>query len=49
MLLMTLTTGRERSEQDWAKLFIDAGFIDYKMTPILGCGMGLYHVTSDPR
>ncbi|KAI7734255.1 hypothetical protein M8C21_011568, partial [Ambrosia artemisiifolia] len=36
MLMMTLTTGRERNEEDWAKLFLDAGFSDYKITPILG-------------
>ncbi|KAK9051268.1 hypothetical protein SSX86_027895 [Deinandra increscens subsp. villosa] len=36
MHLMTLMTGRERSEDDWAKLFIDVGFSDYKITPILG-------------
>ncbi|KAI3744116.1 hypothetical protein L1987_57192 [Smallanthus sonchifolius] len=36
MLMMTLVTGRERSEKDWAKLFVDAGFSDYKITPILG-------------
>ncbi|KAI3744118.1 hypothetical protein L1987_57194 [Smallanthus sonchifolius] len=35
MLMMTLMTGRERSEEDWAKLFVDAGFSDYKITPIL--------------
>ncbi|KAL7604406.1 trans-resveratrol di-O-methyltransferase [Lactuca sativa] len=36
MLMLTLTTGRERSEKNWAKLFVDAGFSDYKITPILG-------------
>ncbi|KAI3796373.1 hypothetical protein L1987_39043 [Smallanthus sonchifolius] len=36
MLMMSLVTGRERSEKDWAKLFLDAGFSDYKITPILG-------------
>ncbi|MFS8027894.1 putative trans-resveratrol di-O-methyltransferase [Helianthus anomalus] len=35
--LIIIRHGREeRSEQDWAKLFIDVGFIDYKVTPILG-------------
>ncbi|KAI7734258.1 hypothetical protein M8C21_011571, partial [Ambrosia artemisiifolia] len=28
MLMMTLTTERERSEEDWAKLFLEAGFSD---------------------
>ncbi|XP_057509166.1 probable O-methyltransferase 3 [Actinidia eriantha] len=36
MLMMTLTTGRERTEKEWAKLFSDAGFSDYKIVPILG-------------
>ncbi|KAH7844107.1 hypothetical protein Vadar_024405 [Vaccinium darrowii] len=36
MLMMILFTGRERTEKEWAKLFIDAGFSDYKITPILG-------------
>ncbi|XP_071735799.1 trans-resveratrol di-O-methyltransferase-like [Rutidosis leptorrhynchoides] len=36
MMMMIFATGRERSEKDWAKLFIDAGFSNYKVTPILG-------------
>ncbi|GKA32862.1 trans-resveratrol di-O-methyltransferase-like protein [Tanacetum coccineum] len=36
MLMMALVTGRERNEKDWAKLFLDAGFSDYKITQILG-------------
>ncbi|XP_076889597.1 trans-resveratrol di-O-methyltransferase-like [Bidens hawaiensis] len=36
MLMMTYITGRERSEKDWAKLFIDGGFSDYRITPVLG-------------
>ncbi|KAJ0444804.1 putative O-methyltransferase domain, plant methyltransferase dimerization [Helianthus annuus] len=36
MRMMTLVTGRERSEKEWAKLFFDAGFSDYKITPVLG-------------
>ncbi|XP_076932835.1 trans-resveratrol di-O-methyltransferase-like [Bidens hawaiensis] len=36
MLMMTLVTGRERNEEEWAKLFLDAGFTGYKITPILG-------------
>ncbi|KAK9051266.1 hypothetical protein SSX86_027893 [Deinandra increscens subsp. villosa] len=35
MLMMTLTKGRERNEDDWAKLFNDVGFSNYKITPIL--------------
>ncbi|XP_062113746.1 probable O-methyltransferase 3 [Humulus lupulus] len=36
MLMMALVTGRERNEKEWAKLFKDAGFSNYKITPILG-------------
>lgn len=35
MLMMILVTGRERTEKDWAKLFFEAGFSDYKIIPIL--------------
>lgn len=36
MLMMVLVTGRKRNEKEWAKLFLNAGFRDYKITPILG-------------
>nr|AWH62807.1 resveratrol O-methyltransferase-like protein [Camptotheca acuminata] len=36
MLMMVLVTGRERTEKEWKKLFLDAGFSDYKITPVLG-------------
>ncbi|KAI3818406.1 hypothetical protein L1987_12212 [Smallanthus sonchifolius] len=36
MLMMNCLTGRERSEKEWSELFLDAGFSDYKITPILG-------------
>ncbi|KAK2632619.1 hypothetical protein EUGRSUZ_L01321 [Eucalyptus grandis] len=36
MLMMTLAVGRERNQAEWAKLFIAAGFGDYKITPVLG-------------
>ncbi|GJR64759.1 trans-resveratrol di-O-methyltransferase [Tanacetum coccineum] len=36
MLMMALLTGRERNEKDLAKLFLNAGFTEYKITPILG-------------
>ncbi|EXB67902.1 8-hydroxyquercetin 8-O-methyltransferase [Morus notabilis] len=36
MLMMVLVRGRERKETEWAKLFLDAGFSTYKITPILG-------------
>nr|GLL22863.1 trans-resveratrol di-O-methyltransferase-like isoform X1 [Ipomoea trifida] len=36
MLMMVLVSGRERAKKDWAKLFLEAGFSDYKIIPILG-------------
>ncbi|KAM3319519.1 hypothetical protein P3S67_006719 [Capsicum chacoense] len=36
MLMMVVASGKERSEQEWAKLFSDAGFSDYKIIPLLG-------------
>lgn len=36
MAIMVTTPGRERSEQDWEILFKEAGFSDYKITPIFG-------------
>ncbi|KAL6197207.1 hypothetical protein ACLB2K_032819 [Fragaria x ananassa] len=36
MLMMVLVTGRERSEKEWEKLFLEAGFSKYKITPIFG-------------
>ncbi|CAK9172866.1 unnamed protein product [Ilex paraguariensis] len=36
MLMMVLVTGRQRNEKERAKLFFDAGFSDYKISPILG-------------
>ena len=36
MLMMALVTGKERNEKEWANLFLDAGFKDYKISPILG-------------
>ncbi|KAK9131927.1 hypothetical protein Scep_011455 [Stephania cephalantha] len=34
MLLMVNTNGIERSEREWEKLFKDAGFTSYKITPV---------------
>lgn len=34
--MMVVVTGRERSEKDWKKLFLEAGFSNYKLTPIFG-------------
>ncbi|KAK8514069.1 hypothetical protein V6N12_008786 [Hibiscus sabdariffa] len=36
MLMMVVVTGRERTEQDWEKLFMAAGFSHYKITPLFG-------------
>ncbi|KAK9074409.1 hypothetical protein SSX86_007007 [Deinandra increscens subsp. villosa] len=36
MMMMTLGTGKERTEKEWAKLFSDACFSGYKITPLLG-------------
>ncbi|GJV58796.1 trans-resveratrol di-O-methyltransferase-like protein [Tanacetum coccineum] len=36
MFELTLATGKQRSEKEWAKLFTDSGFSDYKITPVLG-------------
>ena len=36
MLMMVLLTGKERSENEWAKLMCSAGFSDYKIYSILG-------------
>ena len=36
MLMMVVASGRERSEKDWEKLFLEAGFRSYKITPIFG-------------
>lgn len=36
MLMMVMQCGKERTEKEWAKLFSDAGFKSYKITPVLG-------------
>ncbi|KAI3800841.1 hypothetical protein L1987_28938 [Smallanthus sonchifolius] len=36
MLMMVLVTGRERTEVEWEKLFLEAGFSRYKITPNFG-------------
>ncbi|KAK6932629.1 O-methyltransferase domain [Dillenia turbinata] len=36
MLMMVAVTGRERSEKDWKKLFLEAGSSRYKIKTILG-------------
>ncbi|KAJ6383581.1 hypothetical protein OIU78_026968 [Salix suchowensis] len=34
--MMVLASGMERNEKEWAKLFVDAGFVNYKIHPVLG-------------
>ncbi|XP_051135950.1 probable O-methyltransferase 3 [Andrographis paniculata] len=36
MLMMNCVNGKERSESEWAKLFTDAGFTNYKFSRVLG-------------
>ncbi|XP_019266036.1 PREDICTED: trans-resveratrol di-O-methyltransferase-like [Nicotiana attenuata] len=36
ILMMVHVSGKERNPEEWAKLFSDAGFSDYKINPILG-------------
>ncbi|KAJ7968623.1 O-methyltransferase [Quillaja saponaria] len=36
MLMMVVVTGRERNEKEWEKLFLEAGFSHYTITPIFG-------------
>ncbi|KAF7012495.1 hypothetical protein CFC21_026683 [Triticum aestivum] len=36
MQMMSLFMAKERYEQDWNKIFTEAGFVNYKIRPILG-------------
>ncbi|XP_060194115.1 trans-resveratrol di-O-methyltransferase-like [Lycium barbarum] len=36
VMMMVLLTGRERTEKEWEKLFLEAGFMRYKITPVFG-------------
>lgn len=36
MMMMVLLAGRERDEKEWEKLFLEAGFSHYKITPTFG-------------
>ncbi|KAF5180860.1 Myricetin o-methyltransferase [Thalictrum thalictroides] len=36
ILMMVNVTGRERTETEWEKLFLEAGFASYKITHVLG-------------
>ena len=36
MVMMVETSGKERNQMEWEKLFLAAGFSDYKITPLFG-------------
>ncbi|KAK5795047.1 hypothetical protein PVK06_036301 [Gossypium arboreum] len=36
MLMLVLVAGKERQEEQWAKLFFEAGFRSYRIAPIVG-------------
>lgn len=36
MVMMTMFGGKERTEKEWEKIFLESGFTDYKITPISG-------------
>lgn len=36
VMMMVHEGGKERNEQEWQKIFTDAGFNEYKITPVLG-------------
>jgi hypothetical protein len=36
MLMMVVAAGKERSVKEWEKLFLEAGFSHYKITPLFG-------------
>ncbi|XP_043690292.1 trans-resveratrol di-O-methyltransferase-like [Telopea speciosissima] len=36
ILMMTVNNGKERTEKEWEKLFLESGFSHYKITPLLG-------------
>ncbi|KAI3936930.1 hypothetical protein MKW92_013318 [Papaver armeniacum] len=36
MVMMTMLGGKERTEREWERIFLESGFTDYKITPISG-------------
>ncbi|KAL5710618.1 hypothetical protein ACHQM5_021160 [Ranunculus cassubicifolius] len=36
IVILSLVEGKERTETEWEKLFLEAGFTSYKITPGLG-------------
>ena len=45
MQMLMCHAAKERTEKEWAKLFRDAGFSDYKILPVFGvrCLIEVYH------
>ena len=43
-MLVALGPAKERTEKEWAKLFMEAGFTSYKVYPILGTVRSLIEV-----
>ena len=44
LCMMVVLEGKERTEETWHKIFLDAGFTRYKITPILGTTRSLIEV-----
>lgn len=36
LLMMVIAGGKERDKHEWHKIFMESGFKDYKMKPVLG-------------
>lgn len=36
MLIMSVVTGKQRTQEEWANIFHNAGFSKYKIYPVLG-------------
>jgi trans-resveratrol di-O-methyltransferase len=36
LLMMVMTSGKERDEHEWRRIFMEAGFQHYKTRPVLG-------------
>lgn len=36
LIISVLTPGKERDEEEWRKIFKEAGFTKYKISPVLG-------------
>lgn len=36
LLMMVIAGGKERDKKEWHKIFVESGFKDYKISPVLG-------------